>query len=228
MTLPLLLSVPHAGLHVPEALRDRCMLTEAEIIADGDEGAAEIYRPLEAEVAAFVTTDIARAVLDINRAEGDFRKDGIVKTHTCWDVPIWRTPLTEAQTQDLIAQHHRPYHARLTELASTDFVLAIDCHTMAAKGPPVAPDPGATRPLICLGNQRGQTCSEQTMERLARCLEDAFQKPIARNEPFAGGYVVRKHGSEMPWIQLELSRTSALSNERKRTCILEALRRFCA
>ena len=98
---------------------------------------------------------------------------------------------------------------------------------MAAHGPPVGPDPGVERPLVCLGNQRGQTCSDETLERLARSLEVAFEQPIARNEPFAGGHVVRKHGSEMPWVQLELSRTPTLSNREKRARILEALDRFC-
>jgi len=33
-------------------------------------------------------------------------------------------------------------------------MLGIDCHTMAAKGPPIGPDPGKERPLVCLSNAR--------------------------------------------------------------------------
>ena len=90
MTLPLLLSVPHAGLRVPPEVQAICTLSEADIIKDGDEFAREIYAPLETEVAAFLTTDIARAVVDLNRAEDDFHKDGVIKRHTCWDVPVYR------------------------------------------------------------------------------------------------------------------------------------------
>jgi N-formylglutamate amidohydrolase len=46
-------------------------------VADGDEGAAEIY-DLKDHAAEFVTTDIARAIVDLNRAEDDRRPDGVV------------------------------------------------------------------------------------------------------------------------------------------------------
>ena len=70
MTLPLLLSVPHAGLAVPPEAEPYCVLSEREIVEDGDEGAAEIY-DLESAVVAFHTTDIARAIVDMNRPEDD-------------------------------------------------------------------------------------------------------------------------------------------------------------
>jgi formiminoglutamase len=63
MTLPLIISVPHAGLAVPQETRDYCALTPEQILADSDEGAAEIY-DLKSEVAVHITTDIARAVVD--------------------------------------------------------------------------------------------------------------------------------------------------------------------
>jgi len=76
VTLPLLLSIPHAGLLIPTEVKDSCILSMEDIIEDSDEGAAEIYLPLQKEVSALVTTDVARAVLDINRAEDDRGKDG--------------------------------------------------------------------------------------------------------------------------------------------------------
>ena len=58
MTLPLLLSVPHAGLVIPAAVQDLCVLSEKEIIDDGDEGASAIYLPLQGGVSALVTTSV--------------------------------------------------------------------------------------------------------------------------------------------------------------------------
>ena len=156
MRLPLLVSVPHAGLEVPEEVADLCVLTLQQIVEDGDEGAAEIYA-IEDEVEAFVTTSVARAIVDLNRAEDDRGKDGVVKTHTCWDVPVYGSPLPDELIEHLLATCHRPYHARLTELASGGAKLGVDCHTMVAFGPPVAPDPGAERPWVCLSNGDG-TC----------------------------------------------------------------------
>ncbi len=207
MTLPLLLSLPHAGLEVPESLQGNCLLSPQQIIADSDEFAREIYGPLETQVAVFVRTEIARAVLDMNRAEDDFRKDGVVKTHTCWEVPIWREPLSESTVHRLLDTYYKPYHRQLSAGAGRSGVLlGVDCHTMAAHGPPVGPDPGAERPQVCLGNAGGKSCPEEWIQILQSALQSRFPGRVALNSPFSGGYITCRHGLEMPWVQLEISR----------------------
>ena len=227
MTLPLLLSVPHAGLRVPDALAANCRLAPEEVVADGDEGAAEIYALADA-VAAFVTTDVARAVHDMNRAEDDRRKDGVVKTHTCWDVPIWREPLTEAQVEALLAEHHRPYHAALARPDVPDgaVVLGVDCHTMAAVGPPVGPDPGRERPAACLCHADG-TCPDPWIEGLAEILGRHLGGRVTVNDPFRGGHITRSHAAERPWLQLELSRAPTHTPAEKRAAVLASLTEWC-
>jgi N-formylglutamate deformylase len=224
--LPLLLSVPHAGLEVPPEAEPYCALSPEEIAADGDEGAADIY-DLSPEVDGFVTTQVARAIVDLNRAPDDRRTDGVVKTHTCWMVPVYDRPLPETVVETLIETHYRPYHQRLTTLGeSGKFRLAVDCHTMAATGPPVGPDPGKERPWICLGNAGG-SCPREWIERLKGCFADLPEGRVAINDPFSGGYITRSHGSEMPWVQLEMSRAPFMSNEEKRTMVLRALESWC-
>ncbi|MDI6793464.1 MAG: N-formylglutamate amidohydrolase [bacterium] len=225
MTLPLLVSVPHAGRRIPPEVRRLSLLSEKDIIADGDEGAAAIYYPIEAGVAAFVTTDIARAFVDMNRREDDRRKDGVVKTHTCWDVEVYRELPSEDIIRRLILKYHRPYHACLTKMAGKAR-LGVDCHTMAAEGPPVGPDHGQERPPVCLSNA-GFTCPAEWLESLARCLERTLEQPVSINNPFQGGFIIRAHSKELPWVQLELSRAPYLSNEEKSRRVLEALRLWC-
>ena len=223
MTLPFLLSVPHAGLTVPPEAAPYCALTHRETAEDGDEGAAEIYLGLEPLVAAFHTTDVARAIVDMNRAEDDRRRDGVVKTHTCWNVPVYRERLPESVAEGLIGRYHRPYHRRLTELAAERSArLAIDCHTMAAHGPPVGPDAGKERPWICLGN-RGGTCPDAWIAALKDCFEERIGSNVTINEPFGGGYITRKHSAEMPWLQLEISRAPFLSDPDKSGMVRMAL-----
>ncbi|WJW76400.1 N-formylglutamate amidohydrolase [Thiohalobacter sp. IOR34] len=226
--LPLLLSVPHAGLRVPPEVSDRCLLSERDIVEDGDEGAAEIYRPLAAEVEVLQTTDIARAIVDLNRAEDDFSPDGVIKTHTCWGVPVYREFPPPALVERLLERYYRPYHARLGELATAGLRLAVDCHTMAAIAPPVAPDAGQERPAVCLGDGGGRLPAGW-VEALLECFAEAFAPHrVTLNQPFSGGYITRSHGREMPWIQLELSRAPFLGPAGKRQRVLQALRAWCA
>lgn len=225
MILPLLISVPHGGVTVPDELKDNCLLSHPQIIKDGDEFSHEIYASLENEVVSFVSTDIARAVLDMNRAEGDIRKDGVVKTHTCWDEPIWKRPLSAREEQWLINSYHRPYHQRLTELAKhPSRLLAIDCHTMAAFGPPVGPDPDEERPQVCLGNINGESCPEEWLTIMCDAFQKHFPGEVRVNQPFAGGYITQFHGKEMPWIQLELSRGAFATPMKKSVWMMASLK----
>ena len=221
--LPLLVSVPHAGLRVPAGLESVCALTPAEIADDGDGGAREIY-DIETEVAAFVTTDVARAIVDMNRPRNDRGPDGVVKTHTCWNVPVWHRPLSAEEADELLDAYHDPYHQRLTELGlSGEWIMGVDCHTMAASGPPVGPDPGTERPWMCLSNG-DRTCPQNWIESLAACFREQLQGPVTINDPFRGGYITHAHSAEMPWIQIELSRAPFMSNEDKRRAVLDGLR----
>jgi formiminoglutamase len=222
--LPLLISVPHAGLKVPPEVQSYCALTAQQILEDSDEGATDIYA-LASDVTAFVTTDIARAVIDLNRSEDDRSTDGVVKTHTCWNVPVYHRPISKELIQRLLRRYYRPYHRRLTEFAA-GAMLGVDCHTMSSVGPPLGPDPDSQRPDICLSNANG-TCPSSVFDPLIDCFQSAFGCEVSVNSPFGGGHIIRTHACELPWIQLELSRAPFLSLEDKHNRVLEALLAFC-
>ena len=99
--LPVLVSVPHGGLNVPEYLRENCLLTASDILMDSDEGAGAIYSQLQPDVRSYLAAETARAFVDLNRPPDDFTPDGVVKTETCWQVPIYRRPLTNRQVERL-------------------------------------------------------------------------------------------------------------------------------
>lgn len=223
--LPLALSVPHAGWLVPRWLRDRCLLDREQLLADGDVGSREIYA-LRDRVARFVTTPIARAVLDMNRAPDDIgRPDGVVKTTTCWNEPVWRQPLTDLQVARLL-RLHADYHRRLAAFRG-HVLAAVDCHTMSDTGPPIGPDPGVRRPAVCLGHVGGASCARDQVERLRDCFAAYIDGEITIDEPFAGGFITRRHGARMPWVQIELSRTTDPGYPEQREAVFAALRDWC-
>ena len=217
--LPILLSIPHGGTETPPEVAGRVIATPREIFEDGDAFTREIY-DLGERVAHVQSARIARAFVDLNRAEDDRppdNPDGVIKTATCFDRPIYSAPLEDRATEDLLARYHRPYHEGLENAGrNAGAVLALDCHSMAAMPPPVAPDAGRPRPLFCLSNGEGQTCDDLLLARLAARLAAAFDCPaeeVALNRPFKGGYITRRHGrNPLPWIQVEMNRVLYLND----------------
>ena len=225
--LPIAVSNPHAGLYIPAIVRPYCQLTPEQIAADGDEGAAQIYTPLGDIVECYTATPLARAIIDMNRAPNDFSKDGVVKTHTCWDAKIYRRKLPDAVKDELLDTDYHPYHERLTDCSSWGLKFGIDCHTMAAVAPPVAPDPGSKRPPICLSDLEGKSLPKGWIAALVTAFEEAFDLPVAVNEPFKGGHITQRHHRDMPWVQLELSRDAFMDNAEKSNRVIQALKIFC-
>ena len=223
MKLPILISVPHAGFEIPSEVEAYNLLTQEEIICDGDEGASEIYA-IESHVQAYVTTDFARAFVDVNRTANDRGQDGVVKTHTCWDVPIYMGQLPEDLIEVMIRKYYQPYHEKLIHFAA-DKKFGIDCHTMSDIAPPVSPDPGQKRPLVCLSNANG-TFPTDWLEAMKDCFQQSFEVEVLLNWPFKGGYIIQAHASEIPWVQVEISRTDHLDNKEKKKIFLDTIRKF--
>lgn len=226
MKLPILISVPHAGRVVPDEVRDLCLLTEEDVIEDGDNGALEIYGALEYEAVAFMRAEIARAIVDLNRPEDDRGPDGVVKTHTIWMQPVYNRKLTDDVVQTLIDRYWRPYHRSLSELAGHGAALGVDCHTMVDVAPPISRFTGTKRPAICVSNA-GFTCPDRWLSRLASFLEGSFGLGVGINDPFKGGHIIRSHSGELPWVQIEISRGEFLSAKEKGEKFLRAIRDWC-
>ncbi len=220
--LPILISIPHGGTKIPEELSDRVCITKKDMFEDGDACTREIYGIYD-HVAAMVDTPIARAFIDLNRDVDDRppkNPDGIVKSMTCHGKPIYNSDNhpDELLTQILIENYYHPYHDKIQNLLadSSEIQLCLDCHTMEAVGPKIAPDYGNERPLICLGTNYHKSCSENIVEHLAKCFQTAFnlnKSDITINRPFAGGYITKTNGNKpLPWIQVEMNRRLYLSD----------------
>ncbi|MBN2326225.1 MAG: N-formylglutamate amidohydrolase [Candidatus Omnitrophica bacterium] len=222
--LPFLLSNPHAGLRIPPEVQSCCILSQKDIVEDGDEGAGEIY-DLASYVQECISADIARAIVDLNRSRDDFRPDGVVKTQTCWKVPVYSTYPSKLIIERLLKQYYDPYHQRLRELAGS-VRMGVDCHTMAAQAPPIEADHGQERPWVCLSDLNGNSLPRGWMDILHDCFSRQFEGRVRVNHPFQGGYITRSHHHEMPWLQLELTRAPIFSPEQKRSRVLASLQNF--
>lgn len=239
MKLPVLVTVPHGGLDLPPEAAS-CLLSPYEIALDGDTWSIDLYAFGE-RVYQWISTSVPRAIVDLNRAPDDLppaNPDGVVKSRTVDGTRVWPDiagPRPEL-TRILLTQHYAPWHDAVIAAARTaGLVLGLDCHTMLAVGPPGHAFADRSRPLICLGNRgnangtaaAGESLSAPTdlllllLDNLALMLqhEDVdieIEEPRFRlNVPFRGGYIARHHSTttQLPWIQLELSRALYLPTD---------------
>ena len=215
--MPLLISVPHGGLWVPPEVEPFCRLDLPAILKDGDTWAQHLYN-LGGRVLACTRFPVARAVVDVNRAADDRppeNPDGVVKTVTVDNEPVWQNPqgLSPGQVEFLLERYYEPYHRRLARASQNKSVLlGLDCHTMLDRAPVISSHPGEQRPLVCLsngGDERGEALTGPVTappallralgEALERQLEDeGIEKgvPVVElNRPFRGGYIIQRHGS---------------------------------
>ncbi|MFA9558504.1 N-formylglutamate amidohydrolase [Evansella sp. AB-rgal1] len=235
--LPILISVPHGGIEFPENLIGKCLLTKKEILLDSDTWTKDLYH-FKDNVEEYVDTNISRLVVDLNRELNDLppaNPDGIVKTLSVVGKQVWDKAdgLSKVEIDQLVAMYYRPYHSKLeTAALNPNVILGIDCHSMLDVGPSKTQQSWEQRPLFCIGNRgsaTGDTLREtitappELMLRFKHLLEENFRgivdeivgvPLVAINQPFAGGYITRHHGSKgnIPWIQLEINRRLYVPN----------------
>ena len=226
--LPIIISVPHGGEIIAPEMSNRTLLSRSDIFSDGDPLTREIY-DFKREVAYYFETTIARATVDLNRSPDDlppFNRDGVVKSHTVTGKGIYRDNRVPKQDtlRLLLKKYYKPYHEGLAIKSRKPLFCGIDCHTMLERAPSTSQLSGRKRPFICLSNRgdrqgnrakgRRLTCPPEMLRSLGRCLQEQFPEEahnIALNDPFLGGYIVRQHSKHLPWIQIELNRSSYLS-----------------
>jgi hypothetical protein len=61
---------------------------------------------------------------------------------------------------------------------------------------------------------------------MAECFENMLNYEVKINDPFTGGYIIREHSTEIPWIQIELSRGDIMTLYEKRDAVISALSKW--
>lgn len=224
--LPILLSIPHGGTKKPKELKRRLCITKREQFDDSDPFVQEVY-DLKNSVEYVVSADIARAYVDLNRSPKDVppgNSDGAIKSLTCYRKPIYLEGMEpdESLIETLLDTYHAPYYDEISNACKkSEIQMGFDCHSMASIAPDIAPDAvqkqKKMRPLFCISNQNGRTCSNDQLRRLACCISESFDvslSSVALNDPFKGGYLTGFFGNNpVPWIQIEMNRSMYLGKQ---------------
>jgi len=228
---PVLLCAPHAGRDYPESLTSNSRISAVDLMRLEDRYVDLLLRRAEQAGFTTLTAQRARAWTDLNRGEDDIDRGML------YDVPddavftisgkqrgglgliprrlyplgdIWKKPVSYHDVQDRIESYHRPYHGAVSHIlqqmrAQFGGAILLDIHSM----PPVTNFSGDRRPDFVVGDRFGSSAGSRFAEMLqAQLMADEFNCGL--NHPYAGDYILRRHGAPQKNIhalQLETCRS---------------------
>jgi N-formylglutamate amidohydrolase len=237
---PVFIAVPHAGRVYPDELEALSRLSNQDLSILEDRHADALVEAALASGHHALVADVARAWIDLNRAEDELDsvwiapKDralvptrstakvrgglGVIPTRLAAAGEIWRQPLTATDVQRRIDEHHRPYHHAMREALHQrrqmfGAALLIDLHSM----PPVRSEKGEAPPHIVIGDLFRRSADPDLVD-LVRAECEAAGFVIAYNVPYAGGATLERHSRPaqgLHAIQVEIDRRLYLDSASK-------------
>jgi len=223
---PVLVEVPHAGLSIPEPLKQEILASEDTRKRDADLYVDELFTYAPEVGAALLAARVSRYVVDLNRAPDDVelgaledpasgrvgQPRGVVWRVTTDGRPVLRTPLDATALGQRIALYHSPYHARLREeleLTRERFGYAI---LLAGHSMPSAVRRGARdierRADIVPGSLGGTSCDPRIVELVDQHFRAAGLS-VRHDDPYRGGFATAHYGrpaQKQHAIQIEINR----------------------
>lgn len=221
---PVVLGLPHTGLHVPETIH-ACLNETGRALADTDWNIHTLYGDLLPGVTT-VRATFHRYVIDANRdPDGVSLYPGQNTTGLCPVTDFDNRPIyldgrqpDDEDIQRRLAAFHAPYHAALkAELdrvrAHHGIAVLYDCHSIRSK---VSFLFEGTLPDFNIGTNEGTTCATELEKIVATLCGQAEGFTSTVNGRFKGGWTTRHYGQpekNIHAIQMELTQSSHLVAE---------------
>jgi N-formylglutamate deformylase len=217
-SLPLLISFPHSGTHVPEEMRES-FTSAAQALPDTDWFVPQLYRGVleRFDVSSLMATH-SRYVVDLNRAaDGSLLYPGqnesaVCPTETFGGAAIYRLgkELSAAETRARIECYWRPYHEALAALR--DDILAThgqcviwDAHSIHSLAPRLF---NGELPELNLGTWNGRSAGADLIGRVATLIAGQQRFSHVVDGRFTGGFITRHYGDptrQVHAMQLEIA-----------------------
>ncbi len=232
-------SSPHSGRDYPAELVRCSRLTRLDLRASEDALVDALFANAPEHGAPLLAATVPRAWLDLNRAPDEIDPAlvdggrslglnqrvaaglGVIPRVVSEGVEIYRGKISLEEAVERIRSVHAPYHATLESLmarAREVYGMAVlyDCHSMPSEALRAVPRVQGRCPEIVLGDRFGASASRSLVTLSQRAFERAGFV-VARNAPFAGGYITQRYGRPsraMHAIQIEIDRGLYLDRTR--------------
>lgn len=221
---------PHSGHLYPDGFTARTAVPLTDLRRNEDAFIDKLFSSAATYGAPLLSARFPRCFVDVNRAPDELPQAwlnekglrdgsgeptvranaglGVVPTKLSETTDIYIKPLSPRCVRARLVSLYHPYHDALQGLiteSSLEFghTLLIDCHSMPGFAPM-----GSRRPDIILGDRFGMSCHPDTIAAIEVAFR-ALNYTVARNYPYAGGYVTSHYGKPMSGIetlQIEVNR----------------------
>lgn len=225
-TLPLLISMPHVGTHIPADIL-ATMTDAARHVDDCDWHLERLYAFAARRGAWILAPSHARYVVDLNRPPDNANlypgqdTTGLLPVDTFDKAPLYHPggEPTEAEVARRVARYWQPYHdalARtLAELkARHGAVLLWEAHSIRSQVPRFFE---GRLPDFNFGTANGVSAAPGMAQALAECVARHGGYSAVANGRFKGGYITRQYGrpeQRIHAVQLELSQITYMQEVR--------------
>ena len=216
-TRPLLVSIPHDGTHVPDAIAAR-LAPGARGVPDTDWHVARLYAFARELGASVLVPTHSRYVIDLNRSEDDTslypgqNTTGLCPVRQFDGSPVYlegQEPSPD-EVRARVDTYWRPYHQALDAelqrlLQAHGRVVLWEAHSIRGELPWLFP---GRLPDLNLGTAGGVSCSPELAERLALALAHQDGYDWVANGRFKGGHITRHYGRPelgVEAVQLEIA-----------------------
>ena len=234
---PVVVEVPHAGVHVPAEVLANLVAPARAVARDADLFVDELYEDAPAEGATVLIARTSRYALDLNRAEDDIdggvvhgnprparpHARGLLWRTTTDDDPALERPITLDDYNWRVRTIHKPYHDALRRLldrkiARFGHVVLLAAHSMPSVGRQGHADAGVKRADVVPGS-RGRTSADARVIDAVESVAVAHGCSVEHDRPYRGGFTTTHYGQPAQAchaIQIELARRLYLDESRLR------------
>lgn len=232
-------SSPHSGRWYPAEFVRQTRLGPTELRASEDAFVDRLFGAAPRFGAPLISATAPRAYVDLNRGPEELDPSvidgvratglnpriaaglGVIPRVVAEGTPIYAAKISRAEAAERLARCHAPYHDALAALmrrarATHGVAILYDCHSMPSDALRTAPRIRGRRPEIVLGDRFGAAAADWAAAH-AQAAFEAAGFTVARNTPFAGGYITQRYGRpSQRWhaIQIEVDRGLYLDEKR--------------
>jgi len=239
LTTPFVFNSPHSGRNYPESFLSASKLDMRGIRRSEDSFVDELFAAAVDAGAPLIRAHFPRAFLDVNREPYELDPAmfsdqlphyansrsarvasglGTIARVVAERQEIYHQPLPLAEAIARIEGLYKPYHAALRRALAESHVrfghaILIDCHSMPSL---VRGQDRWRRPDFVIGDRYGTSCHGAIADAAVELLR-SFGYSVARNKPYAGGFITEHYGrpsTGLHALQIEINRALYMDEKR--------------